>query len=479
MKQRSAAPRIGAQRPRRKLLPQRRVASAGPDACTYAESLGYVLDDWQRWCIEGILSEDADYRLCATMCLLLVSRQNGKNVILEVVELYCFFILEWKLIIHTAHRADTSAGHMARLKEVIDANPELAACTTIYESNGKERIERVDPVTGAVAEIRFYTRSKKIGRGGSPQMVVLDEALYLTPEHMQALLPSMAAQSMNPDAPLMVFTSSAPVAESTVLHSLICSFEDGSLDGWFADWGAEPGVDPKDRDVWYATNPGLGIRISEAWIAEKELVVLTPEAFMIERLGVVFPADLAPSELPEWPLCFDPESKRADGAQVAIAVDVASDLSWSSISVAAERADGAVHGELVEHLEGTSTVVDVLAAMHKRHGVPVWLDPRSEAGGLVQALADAGVPTKEIGPLDHMKACVSFRQRVTNRTIRHRAQDALDAAVAGAAVKAVGEGWSWARRSSSVDISPLESLTIAVWAAGVPVEEEFAEVNVW
>ena len=48
---------------------------------------------------------------------------------------------------------------------------------------------------------------------------------------------------------------------------------------------------------------------------------------------------------------------------------------------AGQALDGAVHGELVEHLEGTSTVVDVLAAMHKRHGVPVWLDPRSEAGG--------------------------------------------------------------------------------------------------
>lgn len=461
MKPSALLPQVGAQRPRRHRLPAARVATAGPDACEYAESLGYELDDWQRWCVDGILSEDAAYRLCATICCLLVSRQNGKNVVLEVVELYCFFILGWRLIIHTAHRADTSAGHMARLKSVIEANPELSAICQVYESNGKERIERID--TGA--EIKFYTRSKKIGRGGSPQLITLDEALYLTAEHMAALLPSMSAQSMNVDAPLLIYASSAPVAESRELHRIITAFADGSLDGWFADWGAEPGVDVTDRAVWYETNPGLGIRISEEWIATKELVMLDERAFAIERLGVVFEADMSPSELPGWPLCLDEESKRIGPLRVA--VEVAQDLTWSSIGVAGERADGLLHVELVEHLDGTKRTVEVLKAMHAKHGVQVFLDPRSESAGLLQDLAEAGVPVVEIGPLEYMKACVQFRQMVVNGLLRHRGQEPLDVAVAGAAIRAVGEGWAWARRSSSVDISPLVAVTIAAWAAGL------------
>lgn len=467
MSRNALLPRVGAQRPRRSQLPAARVASAGPDACTYAESLGYELDDWQRWCIDGILSEDDNYRLCATVCCLLVARQNGKNVVLEVVELYCFFILEWRLIVHTAHRADTSAGHMARLKLVINANPELAAIVTVYESNGKERIERND--TGA--EIRFYTRSKKIGRSTSPQLIVLDEALYATAEHMAALLPSMAAQSMNEDAPLFIYTSSAPRPESLVLHQVIAAFVEGRMaGGWFADWGAESGVDPNDRKVWYETNPGLGIRISEAWIAEQEVPQLTFTDFMIERLGVVFPADTSPSEMPEWPLRYDGDSKRAAGARVAIAVDVAPDLTFSSIGLAALRDDEMLHVELIEHLDGTKGTVAVLKALHVKHQVPIWLDPRSESAGLLQGLKDAGVPVVEIGPLDHMKACVQLRQLVVNGGLRHRGQDPLDAAVMGAAVKAVGEGWAWARRSSAVDISPLEAITIAAFAAGAALD---------
>ena len=450
---------MGAQRPRRQRLPRRRAGSDGADAIEFAKSLGYELDDWQCWLIDGILSTDEHYRLCATLCLILVSRQNGKNVVLEVVELYAFYVLEWPVILHTAHRQDTSADHMARMRSAIEANPDLESITGFIVANGKEKIVRKD----TRAEIRFITRSKKIGRGKSPRMVVFDEALYLTDEQLQAILPSMSAQSMSDDAPLMVYTSSAPVPESAVLHRMIHQFTEGGADGFFADWGAAPGCDITDREIWRQTNPGYNIRISEEWIAERELALLSPDAFAIERLGVVFAADQIPSELPEWPQCADPASRR-DGP-VAIAVDVALDLSWSSIAIAGPRADGLLHVEVVECLPGISRTVEVLTKMAEKHNSPVWLNPRSEAAGLVRSLTDAGVTVNEVGGLDFMKACVQFRQQVTASQLRHRAQDVLNVAVAGAAVRPVGEGWVWAGRTSHVDISPLMAVTLAAWGA--------------
>ena len=401
--------------------------------------------------------------MCATLCLILVSRQNGKNVILEVVELYAFYVLDWPVILHTAHRQDTSADHMARMRSAIEANPELDAITNFIVANGKEKIVRTD----TRAEIRFITRSKKIGRGKSPRMVIFDEALYLSDEQLQAILPSMSAQSMSDDAPLMIYTSSAPVPESTVLHRLIKQFAEGDADGFFADWGAAPGVNVTDRDVWYESNPGLGIRISEEWIAERELALLSPDAFAIERLGVVFAADQMPSELPEWPQCADPDSKRV--GQIAIAVDVALDLSWSSIAIAGHREDGLLHVEVVQCLPGIAQTVEVLAKMATKHNAPVWLNPRSEASGLARGLADAGVAVSEIGGLDFMKACVQFRQQVTAGQLRHRNQDVLNVAVSGAAVRAVGDGWVWAGRTSHVDISPLMAVTLAAWGVGAQV----------
>jgi phage terminase large subunit-like protein len=228
--------RRGAQRPRLSSLPAARVGSAGPDAVEFAESLGYELDDWQEWCLDGLFSEDANFRLCAALVLIVMPRQNGKNVILEVAELYAFYVLEWPVIVHTAHRQDTSADHMARLRSVIEANPDLDAITEIREANGKERIVRTD----TRAEIRFVTRSKKIGRGRSPRMVVFDEALYLTDEQIQAIIPSMSAQTLGDDSPLMVYTSSAPVAESDVMRRVRQACIDGHPDAFFAEWGCLP-----------------------------------------------------------------------------------------------------------------------------------------------------------------------------------------------------------------------------------------------
>jgi hypothetical protein len=420
-----------------------------------------VLDDWQAWAAEMLLAERADGSRAASQALIIVPRQNGKNSILEAVELYGLFVELLECQVHSAHLADTSAKHMARLKMLISADPELDAITKIYETNGKERI--VNRETGGVIE--FSTRTKSSKRGASPQRIVFDEALFLSDEQLQAMVPGLAAQSMDPDtAPQMVFTSSAPLAESTVLHRLRkAGVECTSRRMFFAEWGCDPGVDPYDQEAWYRANPGLGIRISPEFIAESEIPILQPDAFLIERLGVVLGEDAAPTVMPEWPKCADPGSQMI--GTPSIAVDVAPDLSWSSVAVAGVREDGLQHLELIEHLPGTGLTVDVVVKVVQLHGGQVWLDPRSEAAGLIEPLKRAGVDVVEVKTLDYLKACVQLRQDVANDLVRHRDQTPLSAAVAGAAIKPVGEGWVWARRSSSVDISPLVAVTLAKLAA--------------
>jgi phage terminase large subunit-like protein len=451
--------RAGNQRPRLHQLPGRRRGSAGPDAIAFAVSLGYQLDDWQCWAIDGILSEDEHHRLCVTLALLILPRQNGKNVVLEIVELFAFFILDLPVILHTAHRQDTSADHMMRLRSVIEANPDLDDITEVREANGKERIVRTD----TRAEIRFITRSKKIGRGRSPRLVVFDEALYVTDEQIQAIVPSLSAQSMRADLPLMLFTSSAPVPESTVLHRLRTECLRQQDTRWYAEWSAVVGTEPSDVDAWYSTNPGLGVRISEEWIRQNELGIMSTEAFLIERLGVVFDPDTISTELPTWGECLDPQSRRS--GPVALAVDVAPGATWSSIGVAGHREDGMLHVELIERLPGTADVVAVLRKLHAAHKVPIHLDPRSEAAGLIADLERAGVPVEKIGTLDLTAACARFKQAAIAGTLRHIGQPVLDSAVASATVRTVGEGWAWSRRSSSLDISPLVAVTIAAHAA--------------
>ena len=50
-----------------------------------------------------------------------------------------------------------------------------------------------------------------------------------------------------------------------------------------------------------------------------------------------------------------------------------------------------------------------------------------------------------------------------SRSLRYVPRPALDAAVAGAAKRPLGDGWAWARRRLSTDICPLVAVSLARW----------------
>lgn len=457
------------------------MASAGDDAIAWAESIGwdadagrgfYVLDEWQRWCIRGILSEDASARLCAFVCLLLVPRQNGKNVVLEVVELFALFVLDLRLILHSAHLAETSAEHMGRLWDAIQSDDDLASRCDRVVANGKECIYRTD----GPGRIRFRTRSKKVGRGGSPQMVVLDEALYLTDEQIQAMLPSLSAQSARPDRPILIYASSAPVGESIVLHRLRAAILRGDMpEAWFAEWSlALPDGDRvqalralvDDRASWPLANPGMPGRIDPEWVASTELPQMSIEAFCIERLGVVFEADGDQGVLPSslWRVCRDLESTVEAGS---VALSVGPRGAWSAFGFAGLRPDGAVHVEVVRHASGTDWVVD--AAVQAARFGPLLVDPRTATSSVLADLVRAGVELREVTTPELVQACAALERDVRNCTLRHLDQPELNAAVAGADVRPIGESWVFSAKASTVDVSPLLAVTLAAFGARQPV----------
>jgi len=454
--------RVGNQRPRLFHLPEGRVSSAAEEACDLAASCGLHLFDWQKWCLDGMLSETADGRWAAMSAVLIMPRQNGKNSVLEALELAGLFLFGWSEMIHTAHEGATAASHMRRMMALVRNNPELDAIVHPYVANGKEALVRKD--TGA--RLEFSTRTNRAGRGKSPQLVVYDEALHLTDDEINSVTPSMSAQSLNPEGmPLQVYTSSAPLASSSVLHRLRNACIDGiSKSAFFAEWSCVAGADPYDVDNWYDSNPSLGLLIAEDWIREAELPTMSPEGFAVERMGVVLGDDFH-SELPEWSHQCDPSSVMTGKPSIAVDVDPSS--SWVSIAVAGARADNLTHVEVVERFTGSSAMHDaalVLKKMHAAHRQPIWLDPVA-AAALLPDLIAANVKVNEIGTSDLVKACAHLKQLVRDGNVKHRGQQPLDTAVAGAGVRTVGDGWAWTRRVSTVDISPLVAVTLAAWAS--------------
>lgn len=477
-------------------MPARAVGSAGDDAIEFAESIGwdddlghgfYELDEFQKFCIRGLLSEDAGAKLCALVAVILMPRQNGKNVILEVVELYAFFVLGLPYILHTAHLQETTAEHMARLWSAIESDEDLLSISRQTVANGKERIWRSD----TKAQIKFKTRSKKVGRGGSPRMVVFDEALYLTDDQIQAMLPSLSAQSMRKDKPILIYTSSAPVAESVVLHRVRAALLAGLMpEAFLAEWSVELVARDHaermqemrriaaDRDGWYAANPGMGVRIDPEWVQANEVPMMSMEAFLIERLGVVFDPDADEDGMiseAQWVALKDSESTIATAKAWALAV--APDRKWATFGVAGRRADNLLHVEWLERRAGTSWVVDTGVALFQSSKLPLRIHKSGPEGSFISEFRERGVEVVEVSSAEAAQATGRIIDAVNGGTLRHIGQPSLEVAVRNAVLRLSTDGAAlWSQLKSSGDISALCAATIAV---GGVAEVKGADLRIW
>jgi hypothetical protein len=97
------------------------------------------------------------------------------------------------------------------------------------------------------------------------------------------------------------------------------------------------------------------------------------------------------------------------------------------------------------------------------------IDPRGPAAGLIDEAERLGLEITKPSMMESAQAFAQFTNGVTEGEgmIRHLGQRELDAALAGATVRDTGDGGQlWARRDTSVDISPLVAVTLASWALG-------------
>jgi phage terminase large subunit-like protein len=396
---------------------------------------------------------------------LAVPRQNGKNAVLEVDELYKMIALGRK-ILHTAHEVKTARKAFIRLAGFFENErkyPELAALVReIRRTNGQEAI-----VLANGGSCEFVARSKGSGRGFTVDDLVLDEAQELSEDALAALLPTISAAPSGFPQLTMTGTPPSPVNNGEVWSRM----RDAGVEGkdrrlaWF-EWSCQPGVDLDDKVHWVAANPALGIRLNPETLAD-ERAAMDDETFARERLGVwgsekghsVIDPDL-------WASLANAGSK--PGADIAFAVDVPPERRSAVIAVAGRRGDGRVHLELVEQRGGTAWVASRVAeldAKWKPNGVA--LDPAGPVGSLIVPLANAGIEPMLVSGREMAAACGAFFDGVMDKSVVHLGQPELSAAVDAGRKRRVGDdAWAWSRKDTASDISPLVAVTLARHALG-------------
>lgn len=159
------------------------VGSYGPAANAFLERVGVNLFDWQKECLNHLLSVDEDGHWSATEAGLLTARQNGKSELLAAYVICHLFIVPEpdkrpKTILFSAHEYRTATEIYRRIKAIIESSADLQKRVDhIYDSSGRQEIilKKVEGQrTGN--SVKFIARSKNSGRGFSGSIIVADEA---------------------------------------------------------------------------------------------------------------------------------------------------------------------------------------------------------------------------------------------------------------------------------------------------------------
>jgi hypothetical protein len=448
----------------------------GDLAAEVGEQLGMVMDGEQRMILDAIFAENEPGSPACFSVGIVAPRQNLKTATLEIAALTDIFVLGEPMHAWTAHLFDTARSSFEHMCQLIESNDDFRKrCHKPHTANGNESIELL---TGE--RIEFHARSKGGGRGISGDKITWDEALFLQPSETGALLPILATRK----GAQVRYGSSAGFVNSDVLRRIRDRGRAGgsTRSAWF-EWCApqvecedpgcthEPGVlgCVADRlDLLAIANPAYGRRITAERMQDFR-DEMPPTEFIREFLGWWDEPGTADAAFGpgKWEACAgDPPQGVPMGA---IGLAASMDQTHGAITAAAN--DGRViHLKPLQHGPGTTWMIDRAKQLQDQHGVEVAIDKRGPAAPLIPHLERAGVTLTILDTGGVLDACASLLDLVREGRVQHAMYPELEAAVAGAVRRLVGDRWAWGRKVSTADISTLEAATLAAHLVSLPAE---------
>lgn len=406
----------------------------------------------------------SDGQWAARRCGLAVPRQNGKNGVLEMRELFGMVVLGEKFL-HTAHEVKTARKAYIRLCSFFENPnyPELSDLVSdIRRTNGQEAI-----ILRNGGSCEFVARSKGSARGFTVDVLVMDEAQELGEDAIEALLPTISASPSGNPQQIFTGTPPGPKADGEIFSRVRSDGLEGKDKAlaWL-EWSAESDADLDDPRNWAKTNPALGIRLQRD-VIDAERGTLSDSGFGRERLGMWDEASSARViGSVTWDNIADPTSEPAEF--FALAVGVNPDRSSASIGFAGLRADGLWHFEMDEQLQGVGWVAGYIQKKFRANpGMirAVVVNGSSPAQTVVDDLLARKIKVTVLDARQVAESFGNFYDAVTEGTARHTGQPQVGAALAVARKRDLAGGSAWSQKNSMSDITPLEACTFALYGA--------------
>lgn len=451
------ATKLGSQKPTNSVvIPYKK--SRGGEAVDLYEKTGRKAQKWQKDLLNDIMGETEDGLWSHTRFGFAVPRQNGKNEVVAIRELWG--LVNGEYMCHTAHRTKTSHAAWERLVQLLDD------AKIPYRSIRAEGRENIVLKKGK-GKIDFRTRSAKGGLGLGYDAVFIDEAQEYT-DDQESVLKYVVAARENPQT-IFCGTPPTPLSSGTVFTK----YREQTLQGqkrnagWWS-WEVPDETDPEDTEAWYKTNPSLGTILTERVIYDEigdDII-----DFNIQRLGLWLRYNQKSAILKsEWER-LQLTKKPKIGGPLAVGIKYGHDGTNVSLGVAVKTTDGKTFIEAVDcksRREGNAWIVDFIK---KANPGVIVIDGASGQNILAQELKNAKVQLKPILPTvkEIINANSMFEVDLTRGGLCHMGQPALSQSVTNVDKRVIGNngGFGYQSQNEQIEVSLLESVILASWGLG-------------
>ena len=366
--------------------------SLGFAAIEYAKTvLGKKLYPWQEWALIHLLEIKGDletgWRFRFRTVLFLISRQNGKTVLSEVIASFFLNVLCVDSVFGTSLSLDKAEEVWEAVIQDQESVEELSSeIERISRTNGNKRL-----ILTGLRQYKVGAPTRRAGRGDSNDLVMLDEIR----EHRDWETWSAAAASTNakPNG-LIVCFSNAGDPDSIVLRQLRdmaiehingtkSSDFGGSVDGetlGLFEWSSAEGAKTDDMEELAQANPALGY----GFLTERALLsnrATFPENKFRSECMCQQVETILPQPFPDgaWNAGIDVSSHIAQESELYFGIDLSQNRRWTSIAVAGMREDGNMHIEVVARQIGTEWALN-------------WFKERQEKRQMNLAFQGRGCP---------------------------------------------------------------------------------------
>lgn len=461
--------------------------SLGFACIEYAKTvLGKKLYPWQEWAlihsleIVGELGGDWHFRFRTV--LFLISRQNGKTVLSEVIASFFLNVLCVDSVFGTSLSLDKAEEVWEAVINDQESIPELSSSIDrVSRTNGNKRL-----ILTGLRQYKVGAPTRRAGRGDSNDLVMLDEVR----EHRDWETWSAAAASINakPNG-LIVCFSNAGDPDSVVLRQLrakaIGTGDDygGDVDGGtlgLFEWSAPDGAAMDDIEALAQANPamGYGLLTERALMTNRQTF---PEAkfrseCMCQQVETILPAPFPDGA---WANGVDTSSAIAGESDLFFGIDLSQDRRWTSIGVCGLREDGHWHVEVVARRVGTEWAVEWFRERAYRRPMKLAFQSRgAPVAGLAEQICTLpGVERCAVEGPDltngwnrfYDAVCAGLPDRGGGARIYHLPQPVMDMPAKTMQLRQMGGGIELPDRVKSPDdIAPLFACIMAFAAATRP-----------